>query len=135
MKKTITIALGAIIGTVFGFHACNVVCNDRIEKTDSYLLVSKPDGIMGHIEYVRYEDASQEVKEYSGFGHRIFGSEICEDRNGDSLTDHIRRNSGEVFMNRLDDLFVRSQDYALHAQDFDNCDQKIAAFKMLTEQK
>ncbi len=120
---------GSVAATVLGAalliaRACNVHYNDRQIKTPSYQMVSIPKGIGGHIEFTRYANGSQDVKIYPSFGHRISGSELDEDINGDGKVDRIRKQGSEFTMH-ASELLIRSDDYDTRREDFDEADSRL----------
>ena len=128
MKDTLkTIGVGAaIIATLLGgVRGCNMAWNNRTLNKPAYTSVNYATGLTGHIEYTRYADGSQDVKEYPGLGHRLFDSELHQDLNGDGLVDRIRQNGAEWKMNRLSDLLVREHDYQANKERFDEADRQL----------
>ncbi len=121
---------GACIGAIFGVAALmarryNEYCNNQHLSHPGYAVVSSARGICGHTEYSRYEDGSQDVKVYFGLGHDLFDSLFYQDINGDGKVDRIRRESGKIKMNRLEELLMRTYDYQQHKKDFDEADRVL----------
>jgi hypothetical protein len=123
--KTIGIYAGIIAALLGGARGCNMAWNNRTMDRPAYTSVNYATGLSGHIEYTRYADGSQDVKEYPGVGHRLFDSELHQDLNGDGLVDRIRQNGAEWKMNRLSELLVREQDYQANKERFDEADRKL----------
>lgn len=124
----------AVIGVmasviISGIHGCNRFNNNRVEKNQGYELYSRTVGISGHEEFVRYKDGSQEVKTYSGIGHRVFSSKLYRDLEGNNLVDQIRVQGGEIKMNKLTKLLIRELDYTTHKGEFNEADNKLLELK------
>jgi hypothetical protein len=126
-ELTKTIGLYAGIMAIFfgGIRGCNMAFNNRSIDKPAFRSESRALGIYGHIEYTLYSDGSQDVKEYPGFAHRFFDSELHQDLNGDGLVDRIRQNGSELKMNRLAELLVREHDYPTHKKRFDKADKQL----------
>ena len=99
--------------------------NNRTLNKSAFTTKSYATGLYGHIEYTRYSDGSRDVKEYPGFAHRLFDSELHQDLDGDGKVDRIRRNGAEWKMNRLSELLVRESDYKLHKERFNEADEQL----------
>lgn len=123
--KTIGIYAGIIGTMLLGVRGCNIFWNNRSLDKSAYHTESKASGLYGHLEYTRYSDGSHDVKEYPGFAHRLFDSELHQDLNGDGLVDRIRQNGAEWKMNSLSDLLVREYDYDSHKERFDEADKQL----------
>ncbi len=104
---------------------CNKVWNNRTLHKPAYISVNYATGLTGHVEYTKYTDGSQDVKEYPGLGHRLMDSELHQDLNGDGLVDRIRQNGAEWKMNSLSELLVREHDYQTNKEKFDEADRQL----------
>ncbi len=132
-KKELLRSIGTIAGsfigviglTALGTKGCNMACNDREILKKSYKTLSYSTGLAGHVEYTKYNDSSQDVKVYPDFGHRIFSSELDQDLNGDGLVDRIRLNSGELKMNKLNEILIRQYDYESYRKEFEKADLRL----------
>ena len=116
----------AIMGAcLLGMRGCNALINNRDVETPAYEMHSVSTGIIGHKEYTQYADGSQDVKVYPNWGHRIFGSELYQDFDGDGLVDRIRENGSEFVFHRLHGLHVREYDFDTHTEDFLDADETL----------
>ena len=106
-------------------RGCNMAWNNQTINAPGYFSQSRATGILGHEEFTLYSDGSQEVKVYPGFGHRMFGSILYQDLDGDDQVDRIRMNGPEWKMNRLTELLVRESDYDHYQSEFDRADQRL----------
>ena len=88
----------------------NMLWNNREIVEEGYISKSRATGLMGHIEYTIYKDGSQDVKMYNGWGHRLFGSELHQDLDGDDKIDRIRYNAPAWKFNRLTKVLIREHD-------------------------
>jgi len=123
--KTIGVVATIVAALLGGVRGCNMAWNNRTFDRPAYTSVNYATGLTGHIEYTRYADGSQDVKEYPGLGHRLFDSELHQDLNCDGLVDKIRRNGAEWKMNRLSELLVREHDYHANKGRFDEADKQL----------
>ncbi|MEM7822907.1 MAG: hypothetical protein QW703_01500, partial [Candidatus Aenigmatarchaeota archaeon] len=114
-----------IVGLSIGTIAYNWKLNDRELHKPDYELVSKPTGLIGHIEYIVYKNGSKDLKIYPGLGHKLFSSEFYQDLNGDGKVDIIRENAPTWKLNKLDYLLVREHDYQTNKEKFDEADRKL----------
>lgn len=108
-----------------GTRLINMAWNNRSADNPGYHMESFATGITGHVEFIRYNDGSMDVKEYPGIGRRIFDSELYQDLDGDGLVDRIRRNGAEWKFNKLNEVLVRNQDYETHQGRFDKADEQL----------
>ncbi len=115
------LAVGALL---VGARGCNMAFNNKTLNGPTYTSVNHAKGLSGHIEYTRYADGSQDVKEYPNFG-RLFDSTFHQDLDGDGLVDRIRRNAGEWESNRLEEFLVREHDYKANKEKFDEADEQL----------
>jgi hypothetical protein len=116
------IFIAALLGSTRG---CNEYYNSVSISTPAYRVESHATGISGHVEFTTYSDGSRDIKIYPSFGHRLFDSELHQDLDGDGRIDRIRRNSGEMKMNRLGELLIRNFDYDMHQERFDKADERL----------
>ena len=123
--KMISIGAGIIGAMLLGARGCNMAWNNRSTDKPAYRTESRASGLYGHVEYTRYSDGSQDVKEYHGFAHRLFDSELHQDLNGDGLVDRIRRDGPEWKMHRLNDILERKVDYESNKDRFDKADAQL----------
>lgn len=123
--KTIGAGIAIVVALLGGVRGCNMGWNNRSTVKPAYQTESRATGLYGHVEFTRYSDGSMDVKEYSGFAHRLFDSELHQDLNGDGLVDRIRQNGAEWKMNHLSELLVREHDYDSHKDRFDEADTQI----------
>ncbi|MBI1973086.1 hypothetical protein HYS50_03705 [Candidatus Woesearchaeota archaeon] len=121
---------GLLIG-IFGIAAlgtrgCNMYFNNQVVEKPGCRVVSFATGLIGHVEYVRYADGSQDVKEYPGIlGHRLLSSEFHQDLNGDGLVDRIRKHGPEWKVHSFTGLLIREHDYTTHKESFDAADKQL----------
>jgi hypothetical protein len=90
----------------------------------SYNAVSFTTGFtLGHIEYTRYKDSSQDVKIEPKWNYqdRLF----YQDLDGDNVVDRIRINSGSTKSECLDTILVRENDYEKNKEQFDDADKTL----------
>ena len=87
--------------SILGTRGCNNLLNNQTIDKATYHTESQATGINGHVEYTRYLDGSQDVKIYPGLSHRLLGSELHQDFDGDGLIDRIRQDGPELKMHRL----------------------------------
>ena len=125
VSKTIGAGVAIVAALLGGVRGCNMAWNNRTLDKPAYTSVNYATGLTGHIEYTRYADGSQDVKEYPGLGHRLFDSELHQDLNGDGFVDRIRQNGAEWKMNRLSELLVREQDYQTNKNIFYEADNQL----------
>ncbi len=125
LSKEIVIVGAMIAVSLVGVRGCNMAWNNRTLNKPAYTSVNYATGLSGHVEYTRYADGSQDVKDYPSLGHRLFDSELHQDLNGDGLVDRIRQNGAEWKMNRLTDLLVRENDYQDNKNRFDEADKQL----------
>ena len=126
MGKTTIVTYACIIAlTLAGARGCNMIWNNQEIIAPSHHSVSYVTGISGHVEYTRFVDGSQEFKEYPGWGHKLFDSELNQDIDGDGLVDRIRRNGSEMKMNSLTEILIRKNDYDAHRERFDAADEQL----------
>ena len=119
-------AVVGIFGTfILGVAGYNQIMNNRIINSPAYQTGSYATGIIGHVEYTKYSNGSQDVKEYPNFGYRMFSSEIHQDLNGDGLVDRIREEGPEFKMHRLSTILVRENDYLANKERFDQADKQL----------
>jgi len=118
----LAVAIAAMIG---GTRGCDMVFNNRTINNQSYHTESRATGLTGHIEYTKYADGSQDVKVYPGLGHRMFGSELHQDLNGDGLVGRIRQDGPEWKFHRLNKILVRNFDYPQNKRAFDKADEQL----------
>jgi len=123
--KIIGIYVGVFVASLGLTKGYNMLCNNRTINKPAYHMESRAIGLNGHIEYTKYADNSQDVKEYPGLGHRLFDSQLFQDLNGDNLVDIIRKNGSELKMNRVTELLVRKHDYNSNKERFDKADKKL----------
>jgi len=124
LKKIVV--YGSILGiSLLGVRGCDNIFNNRTIKKPSYEVNSYATGITGHVEYIKYANGAQDVKEYPGLAHRFFDSELHQDLNGDGLVDKIIQNGAEWKMNSLTEILVRQSDYEKNKERFDNADKKL----------
>ena len=123
--KMISIGAGIIGAMLLGARGCNMAWNNRSTDKPAYRTESRASGLYGHVEYTRYSDGSQDVKEYHGFAHRLFDSELHQDLNGDGLVDRIRQNGAGWKMNHLSELLIREHDYDGNKDRFDEADAQL----------
>ena len=123
--KTIGAGIAIVAALLGGVRGCNMAWNNRSTVKPAYQTESRATGLYGHVEFTRYSDGSQDVKEYPGFAHRLFDSELHQDLNGDGLVDRIRQNGAELKMNHLSELLVREHDYDSHKERFDEADAQL----------
>jgi len=123
--KMIGIYAGIIGAMLLGTRGCDMAFNNRTINKPAYHTESRATGLTGHVEYTRYSDGSQDVKIYPGLSHRLFGSELHQDLNGDGLVDRIRQDGPEWKMHRLYDLLVREHDYQANKGRFDEADKQL----------
>ena len=88
----------------------NMLWNNREIIEEEYTSKSITTGLVGHVEYTSYKDGSQDVKVYHGLGHRLFGSELHQDLDGDDEIDRIRYNAPEWRFNRLTKILIKGRD-------------------------
>lgn len=130
ITKEIMIGVAIIAGLLGGARGCNMAWNNRTLNNPAYTSVNYANGLTGHVEYTRYADGSQDVKEYPGLGHRLFDSELHQDLKGDGLVDRIRQNGAEWKMNSLSNLLVREYDYQDNKRQFDEADKQLQELMM-----
>jgi hypothetical protein len=124
--KIISLYFAGIIGAaLLGARGCNMAFNNRTINKPAYHTESRATGLAGHVEYTRYSDGSQDVKIYPNLGHRLFGSELHQDLDGDGLVDRIRQDGPEWKMNRLNGILVRKHDYQANKERFDESDRQL----------
>jgi hypothetical protein len=124
--KTIGLYIGLLGLSILGTRGCNSAFNNRTIDNPAYHTKSHATGIVGHVEYTRYKDGSQDVKTYPGFlSHRIMSSELYQDLNGDGLVDRIRQDGPEWKMHRLKNILIRDYDYSSNKDKFDKADRKL----------
>ncbi len=114
-----------LVPTILGTRACNKALNNRTITTPGYCLESSIKGVSGHTEFISYADGTYDIKNYPGWGHRLFDSELLQDTNGDGHIDIIRKHGSELKMHRLDELLVRSTDYSTNSERFDDADDQL----------
>lgn len=119
---TIATIFGVVLGTT---RECNMIYNNHEISEQGHYSVSRAKGVMGHIEFTRYDDGSQDIKEYPWFGHRFLDSELRQDLNGDGQVDRIRQNGSETKMNRLVKILIRKHDYYKNKAKFDKADAQL----------
>ncbi|OIO61682.1 hypothetical protein COY26_01945 [Candidatus Woesearchaeota archaeon CG_4_10_14_0_2_um_filter_33_10] len=128
MKDTLKM-IGLYVGVTLALlglaRGINIHFNNRTINKPAYYMESRAIGLSGHVEYIKYADGSQDVKEYPGFGHRLFDSQLSQDLDGDGLVDRIRKNGSEFKMNGLSELLVRKYDYESNKERFDKEDKKL----------
>ncbi|MFT4308219.1 MAG: hypothetical protein ACMXYM_02510 [Candidatus Woesearchaeota archaeon] len=121
LAAALAIGLGGL-GFVTGLNAA---LNTQTIITPSHTTITRPQGLLGHVELTVFADGSAEVKRYHGFGHRFFASDFYQDLNGDGRVDRIRRNGPEFAMNRHLGVHVREHDYPEHSDLFDRADAEV----------
>ena len=124
LRNTLTYAVGMGV-LLLGVTGLNRALNSRTINKPAYQTESRATGLSGHIEYTKYFDGSQDVKVYPGLGHRIYGSEIHQDFNGDGIVDRIRFDGPEWKMHRLGNILERSHNYQTDRKTFDNADKQL----------
>ena len=120
-----------LVLSLLGARGCNSYFNNKTILASGHQTISMAQGLSGHTEYTRYEDGSQEVKTYPGWGHRLFDSQLDQDLDGDGQVDRIRKSSGEIRANSLATLLIRKYDYSNNQDIFQKADSKL---KKLMEQ-
>ena len=125
LYKLIRTEIAIVVVFLGGVRGCNMAWNNRSTVKPAYQTESRATGLYGHVEFTRYSDGSMDVKEYPGFAHRLFDSELHQDLNGDGLVDRIRQNGAEWKMNHLSELLVREHDYDSHEDRFDEADTRL----------
>lgn len=122
---TMAVYLGILGGIFLGVRGCNAAFNNRTIDNPTHHTESRAIGLAGHIEYTKYADGSQDVKIYPWFGHRLIGSELHQDLDGDNVIDRIRRNGPEWKMNRLIEVLVKEEDYVTNKERFDKASKQL----------
>ena len=121
MKRNLLlgVSLTLLLG-VSGATICNKLFNSRKEKTASYVSLSEPRRVAGHLEYTFYKDGSQEMKIYA----RTFGDTVHYfDFDGDNAVDRIRVDGSALKMDSLREILIRENDYLGHKGEFDAADK------------
>lgn len=118
-------AVGVIGGSLLMMGGCNAAFNNRHVETEAYSMRSRATGLFGHREFTHYADGSMDVKVYPGLGHRMLGSELYQDFDGNGLVDRIRVNGSEASFHRLKELLVREYDLDEHPEDFLEADELL----------
>lgn len=125
LPKIVGLYVGVIAILLGVVRGCNMAWNNKSIVKPAYQTESRATGLYGHVEFTRYSDGSQDVKEYPSFAHRLFDSELHQDLDGDGLVDRIRQNGAEWKMNHLSTLLVREHDYDAHKKRFDKADKQL----------
>lgn len=110
---------------LFGMRGCNMAWNNREIVRVGYISNSRATGLIGHVEYTRYSDGSQDVKLYHDLGRRLFGSELYQDLDGDNKIDRIRYNGAEWKLNRLSKILIREDDMTSEISTFTKADERL----------
>ena len=121
----ILVEAGIIAGGLLVTRIYNNILNNKTINTPAYSLVSYATDLSGHVEYVKFSEGSQEVKEYPSLGHGMIGSKLYEDFNGDGLVDRIRENGAAWKEYRITRLLVRNYDYNENSEIFDKADKEL----------
>ncbi len=131
MKRNLSWIVYVVILVVgiLGTRGCNMLWNNREIVKDGYTSKSRATGLTGHIEYTKYSDGSQDVKVYHGLGHRVFGSELYQDLDGDNKVDRIRYNGAEWKFNRLTKILIREEDINSNTGVFTKADKRLQELK------
>ncbi|MBM3200574.1 hypothetical protein FJZ53_06565 [Candidatus Woesearchaeota archaeon] len=124
------IAVVGIYAAAFGIiGGCNRYWNNKEIKKPGVHAVTNATGLLGHREYIRFDDGSEEVKVYHGLGHRSAKSYTYYNTDGNDTVDRIRIQGSALSHNRLIDMLVRETDYQDNKEEFDKAD------KMLLEER
>ena len=123
--KEIGLLVGALCTMALATRGCNSAFNNITINNAAYHTESYATGLTGHVEYTRYSNGSQDIKIYPGLSHRLFGSELHQDLNGDGLVDRIRQDGPEWKMHRLNGILVREFDYSTNKKRFDEADRQL----------
>lgn len=132
MKKAIATQVGvvaALMGvSLLGIRVCNEGLNRQFIPHPGYVLVSYPTDVSSHIEFLRYNDGSHQVKIYPTPSLFANNNPLFEDFNGDGLVDRIHENSSHTWgLNKHKGLFLRKQDYDTNKEKFDDADKQLQA--------
>lgn len=129
--KNIGICAGVIGISLLAIRGCNMawdhgaIYKHRTIDKPAYHMESYPTGLTGHIEYTKYSDGSQDVKEYSRLWYRKFDSELHQDLDGNNLVDRIRQNVAGSKVDKTSEILVREYDYESNKEKFDEADKKL----------
>lgn len=129
LLNPVTIPLTVMILSLAGTRGCNMVFNNKdVDKLGRHT-ISKSTGLLGHVEYTKYNDNSSDLKTYpSILGHRYSSSKLYQDLDGDSKIDRIRINGPEWQMNRIKDILIREYDYEDNQKEFDKGDELLKKY-------
>lgn len=117
---------GAVLLTFAATYGYNRCWNNRVIKTEGICSVSRPTGVLGHVEHTKYYDGSEDVKIYPGWlGHRLVGSKLLQNLDGDNTVDRIRVDGPEWKMHRLTKILIREKDYPKNGREFDEADRTL----------
>jgi hypothetical protein len=107
----------------------NRICNHRTQILPEFTIVSRPQGIFGHTDYIKHADGTQELNHYSGLGLRMGRMTSYQDNDGNDIINTIRENCSEFQAHRIIHFYQAEKDYNAHKKEFDDATKELSEFK------